>query len=112
MTIKDKKLTDCLLETVLAVRVQPNASKNEVIGLVNQELKIRIAAPPVDEKANNECLRFLAKVLDVPKSHCRVLKGEKTRSKLIQIRGMSQDECRQRLYSAQKNNQPAVPKSE
>lgn len=85
-------------ETIsLTVRIQPNASKNEVLGMVNEMVKIKITAPPVDNKANKECLKFLSKILHIPKSKLLILKGQKTRSKIIQISGMSRDLCRQRL---------------
>ena len=86
-------------ESVLTVRIQPNASKNEVVGMVDGILKIKIKAPPVDGKANKECLTFLAKVLQIPKSHLSIIKGEKTRSKVIQVVGMNQDVCRKRITS-------------
>ena len=81
----------------LSVHIQPNASKNEVSGMINEMVKIKITAPPVDNKANNECLEFLSNILHIPKSKLQIHKGQKTRSKIIQITGMSQDLCRQCL---------------
>lgn len=81
----------------LTVRIQPNASKNEVISMVNEMVKIKITAPPVDNKANKECLRFLSKILHIPKSKLHILKGQKARLKVIQVSGISPELCRQRL---------------
>ena len=81
----------------LTVHIQPNASKNEVLGMVNEMVKIKITAPPIDNKANKECLKFLSKILHIPKSKLHILKGQKTRSKIIQISGMSRDLCQQQL---------------
>ena len=84
-------------EVTLSVRIQPNASKNEVVGRVDDVLKIRITAPPVDGKANKECIKFLAKVLRVSKSQVLIIGGERARSKIVQVIGISEDTCWQRL---------------
>ena len=81
----------------LTVHIQPNASKNEVSGMVNEMVKLKITAPPVDNKANKECLKFLAKILHIPKSKLHILKGQKSHFKIIQISGINPDLCRQRL---------------
>ena len=83
----------------LTIHLQPNASKNEVLGMVNEMVKIKISAPPIDNKANKECLKFLSKILCIPKSKLHILKGQKARSKIIQISGISRDVCRQRIIS-------------
>ncbi|MEW5802791.1 MAG: DUF167 domain-containing protein [bacterium] len=83
------------------MRIQPNARKNEVVGIgEDQIVKIRITAPPVDGKANKECIKFLAKVLEVSKSQVAIVGGEKARSKAVRIFGISQQVCWQRLTSA------------
>ncbi len=93
------------LGATLSVRIQPNASKNEVVGIVDDVLKIKINAPPVDGKANKECIKFLAKVLDVSKSQVSIIGGEKARSKVVRIFGISQDICWQRLTSGLQGEQ-------
>lgn len=75
---------------VLSVRVQPKASKNEIIGPCDdgqggQSLKIRITAPPVDGKANAHLIKFLAKSFGVAKSQVSVVAGETGRNKRISI---------------------------
>ncbi len=69
----------------LNVRVQPKASRNEIVGLREEALKIRITAPPVDGKANDCLIRFLAKQFGVPRSRITLLSGEKGRSKRLRI---------------------------
>ncbi|MCX7826853.1 MAG: DUF167 domain-containing protein [Verrucomicrobiae bacterium] len=71
----------------LSVRVQPGASRSGVAGLHGNELKIRLKAPPVEDKANEALLEFLAETLRVRRSQCRLLRGEKSRSKIVLVRG-------------------------
>lgn len=79
------------------IRVQPRASKNEVAGIQGDELRIRLTAPPVDGEANKACIAFFAQLLGVPKSSCSIIAGEKGRSKVFQVIGLSQKEIEQRL---------------
>ncbi|HRH74722.1 DUF167 family protein [Zoogloea sp.] len=72
---------------VLMLHIQPGARKTEVAGLHGDALKIRLAAPPVDGKANAALLAFLAKVCGVPKSAVSLLSGETSRSKRVRIVG-------------------------
>ena len=73
----------------LAVRIQPNAGRNHICEVVDDELRIRIAAPPVDSVANRELIRFLAKSLRCPKYAIQLVRGEKSRHKLLEIRGLA-----------------------
>ena len=75
---------------ILSVRVQPKASKDELVGPCDdgqggESLKIRITAPPVDGKANAHLIKFLAKSFAVAKSRVSVVAGETGRSKRLQI---------------------------
>ncbi|WP_347247669.1 DUF167 family protein [Zoogloea sp.] len=72
---------------VLALHIQPGARKTEVAGLHGEALKIRLAAPPVDGKANAALLAFLAQACGVPKSAVSLLSGETSRSKRVRIVG-------------------------
>jgi len=71
---------------VLALH-KPGARKTEVAGLHGEALKIRLAAPPVDGKANAALLAFLAQACGVPKSAVSLLSGETSRSKRVRIVG-------------------------
>ena len=72
---------------VFRVRVQPGASKNEIVGVQQDALKIRISAPPVEGKANKALVQFLAEQLAVKRSQVEILNGHATRCKTIHIIG-------------------------
>lgn len=74
---------------VLSVRVVPRASRNEVMGALNDELKIRLQAPPVEGKANAALVEFLAEALDVPRRAIALVSGTGSRSKRVEISGIS-----------------------
>ena len=84
-------------QATLSVRVQPRASRNEVAGLVGETLKIRLTAPPVEGEANDACLAFLAKLLDLAPSRLAIIQGTRSRTKVIRITGLTQDEVHARL---------------
>lgn len=69
----------------LAIRVHPGAKRTEVVGPLGDELKVRVAAPPVDGKANAALMRFLASQLGVPMRDVTVVRGESSRSKLVAV---------------------------
>lgn len=71
----------------LALHIQPGAKKTSVAGPHGDALKIRLAAPPVDGKANAELLGFLAKACGVPRSAVGLLSGETSRAKRVRISG-------------------------
>jgi hypothetical protein len=75
----------------LVVRVQPDASRNKVLGFEQGVLSMRIVAPPVRGKANQELVKYLADVLGIAKSNLVIQKGTTSRKKLLSIRGLSQD---------------------
>jgi len=69
----------------LNVRVQPRASRDEIVGIHGNQLKVRITAPPVDGKANAHLIQFLAQEFGVPKSQITLLGGECGRDKRLLI---------------------------
>lgn len=69
-----------------SVRVVPNASKCEFAGLLEDVIKIRLDAPPVEGKANEKCIKFLSKTLNVSKSSVSIISGDKNRNKIIEIK--------------------------
>lgn len=71
---------------VFKVFIQPRASKNDISGLHDDALKIRLTAPPVDNKANKMCVQFLAKQLGVSKSTLEIVSGHTSRSKSVLFR--------------------------
>jgi uncharacterized protein (TIGR00251 family) len=72
---------------VFAVRVQPRASRNEVAGVVEGALKIRLQAPAVEDRANEALREFLGQLLKRPKSAVRLLAGERSRLKRVEVLG-------------------------
>lgn len=74
---------------VFSVRVQPRASKNEIVGLPSGNLKIKIVAPPVEGAANQLCIRLLSKWLCINKSRIEIVSGLKSKNKRIKIDGLN-----------------------
>jgi uncharacterized protein len=77
---------------VVAVRVQPRSSRDEIAGELNGALKIRLQAPAVEDRANEALVEFLARLLKTPKSAVRILSGERSRSKRLEIRGVTRQQ--------------------
>lgn len=73
---------------LLTISVQPKSSRNELAGVHEESLKIRLTAPPVEGEANKECVRFFSKLLGIPKSAIEILHGQKSRRKVLLIRGL------------------------
>ena len=71
---------------LLQVFVQPRASKDLIVGLHGDLLKIKVAAPPVDGQANKRCIQFLAKCLSVPRSRLQIIAGQNSRNKKILLK--------------------------
>ena len=81
----------------LRLHIQPGAKKTEVAGLYGEALKIRLAAPPVDGKANASLIAFLADQLGVPKSAGSLLSGESSRAKRVHVSGVAAAAAEARL---------------
>jgi uncharacterized protein (TIGR00251 family) len=74
------------------VKVQPRSSKNEMVGIHGESLKIKLTSPPVEGAANSLLVEFMAKRLGVPKSNIEIVSGGKSRRKTLKIEGMSKAE--------------------
>ena len=74
---------------LLAVKLQPRASKNEIIGALGDELRIKVTAPPVDAAANEALIRLLAETLGCPRSKVELLRGHTSRHKTIKLHGLT-----------------------
>jgi uncharacterized protein (TIGR00251 family) len=72
-----------------AVRVTPLASRNTIEGEHAGALKVRLTAPPVEDRANDALRRLLAERLNVPASAVRIVAGEKSRTKRVAVAGVS-----------------------
>ncbi len=84
---------------VFWVRVQPRASRDAIGGEWQGALKIRLTAPPVDDRANDALRRLLAEHLEIPLAAVRILSGERSRTKRIEVRGVTA-ECIRKLVQA------------
>ncbi|MBW6509855.1 MAG: DUF167 domain-containing protein [Desulfuromonadales bacterium] len=82
---------------ILALKVQPRSSKNQLVGSHNGVLKVKLTAPPVDGSANKCCRDFLAKLLSVPLRDIDIITGATSRHKRVLIKGLSCDDVVGRL---------------
>lgn len=85
----------------LSVRVHPGAKRNAVTGLHAGAVKIALNAPPVDGKANEALIAFLAELLNIPRAKVTLIAGQTSRSKTLRITGKSAAEVEAALSPAQ-----------
>ncbi len=74
------------------VRAQPRATSSAVVGEMEGALKVKLTAPPVDGAANEELIRFLAKLFAVPRRNISILSGTTAKTKIIQIAGLTSEQ--------------------
>jgi len=77
---------------ILAVRLQPRASKDEIAGVMGGALKIRLRAPALEDRANEALCEFLAELLKTSKAAVRILSGHHSRSKRVEVRGVTRQQ--------------------
>ena len=82
---------------LLSLWVQPNAKRSEWAGLHGERLKVRLAAPPLDNRANRELVRFLAKALELPRGKIEIVAGLGSRGKTVRITEAEPDALGARL---------------
>lgn len=82
-------VTDSARGATFSIRVQPRSRKNAIVGEFGESLKVALTAPPVEGKANEACIAFLAELLEVPRSSITIAAGETSRNKLIRVSGVS-----------------------
>jgi len=73
----------------LAVQIQPNAKKTEVVGVLDDALKIKLAAQPIEGKANEALVKWLAGALGVPRSAVTLTHGQTNKKKLLEVAGVT-----------------------
>jgi uncharacterized protein (TIGR00251 family) len=86
-------MSGCRIE----IKAVPNAPKSTVVGLLGDALKVKVHAPPVEGKANQALCDFLAWELDLPKRAVRLLQGDTSRKKLVEIDGLTREEVLEKL---------------
>ncbi len=77
--------------------VQPKASKNEVVGAHDKEIKVKITAPPLDGRANEGLIEFMSDLFKLPKKNIQLVRGESSRHKVIEIQGITPEKAREIL---------------
>ncbi|MBK7685966.1 MAG: YggU family protein [Rhodocyclaceae bacterium] len=82
---------------VLTLHIQPAAKKTEIVGVHGDALKIRLAAPPVDGKANAALIKFIAAQLGVSKNSVTLISGDTARAKRLRVVGVDMSAVRQQL---------------
>ncbi len=92
-------IRDTAQGATFSVKVHPRAKKNAITGEVGDALKVALTAPPVEGKANEACVRFLAELLEVPRSSVTIAAGETGRQKVVRVQGITAAEVERRLQS-------------
>lgn len=77
----------------IEVLIQPKSSRDEIVGLHDGRLKIKISAPPVEGKANERLTEVLAKAFGIPKSSVDIVRGKSSRLKTLKISGIDGEIC-------------------
>jgi uncharacterized protein (TIGR00251 family) len=72
----------------LSLQVIPRSRKCEIAGLVGDAIKVRLTAPPVEGKANEECLRFFADIFGIPRNRLSIVTGQSSRKKTLLVSGV------------------------
>ena len=80
-----------------AVKVVPRANKNQIVGAEGDVIKIRLNAPPVDGKANDALIEFLADALKVGRAQVEIITGQTSRHKIVRVRGATAKKIEDRL---------------
>jgi len=93
-------IRDTAAGATFTIKVQPRARRNAVTGEAGDALKIALTAPPVEGKANDACVTFLAEFLDVSRSSITIAAGETSRNKLIRVRGLTAAQVAERIHAA------------
>jgi uncharacterized protein (TIGR00251 family) len=76
---------------LFTVHVQPRASRSEICGAKEGELRLRLTSPPVEDAANKQCVDLIAKTLGVAKSKVSIKSGAKSRHKVVKVEGVDHD---------------------
>ncbi len=97
-------IKDCRDGVQFSAIIQPRASRNKIIGLYDNFVKIQLTSPPVDGAANKMCIKFLAKILSVSPSQITIVSGLQGRKKVIRVKGIDSSELVIKLPQLNKTN--------
>lgn len=81
----------------VAVKVHPRARRNAITGELGNAIKVSLTAPPVEGRANDACIEFLAEILEVPRSSITIASGASSRNKVLHVAGVTAQYVRDRL---------------
>jgi uncharacterized protein len=84
----------------VTVKVHPRAKRTAVTGRLGEAWKLDLTAPPVEGRANEECVRYFAELAGVARSRVRVVMGASARLKVVEVEGVGQEELERRLGEA------------
>ena len=84
--------------TLLSVKLQPRASKNEIGTPLGDELKIKVTAPPVDAAANQALIELLAKKLDCARGRVELIRGQTSRHKTLKLYGFTPEKVLRQIF--------------
>ena len=82
---------------VINFKVSPGASRTAVSDVTENTVRIRVAAPPVEGKANKEIIKFLSKLFKIPKSNIQIIGGEKSKNKIVLLQGIDLEDVRGKI---------------
>ena len=104
----NENISNCIKKTekgvVLAVRLTPNSSRDEISGYTDEYVKIKISAPPNENKANKKLLEFISKYFDIPKTDTILVSGDKSRLKKILLKNIDEEFIKQKFFVRDKIN--------
>ncbi|MEE9247308.1 MAG: DUF167 domain-containing protein [Dehalococcoidia bacterium] len=83
--------------TILKIRLIPRASKNEVVGFSQEILRVRVSAPPIEGRANRDLAKLLSRALGVSTRDIQIVKGQRSRNKLVRVQGLTREGALHRL---------------
>jgi len=92
------EVQECAGGAIFSVRVQPRASRDELAGEISGALKVRLQAPAVENHANYALIEFLSQLLKTPRSAVRILSGDRSRTKRIEVRGVTGQQIQALLH--------------
>lgn len=88
----------------ISVRLTPNASKDEILGYCDDYVKIKISAPPNENKANKKLISFISDFFNVAKSDVSMISGDKSRLKRIAVKNINEEIAKQKIFVYDKIN--------
>jgi uncharacterized protein (TIGR00251 family) len=87
------------MDATIAIRLQPRAKRDEVVGERGGAIVVRVTAPPVDGKANAALCAFVARTANVPPSRVGVVRGQTSRDKIVRVEGVTEADLRTALLA-------------